>query len=240
MISKKKIANSVLGKIGLRIWRSKFLPFGTEPVFDLTRLMDVDVEAVIFDVGANVGFLANEFYESFPKARIYCFEPFAKTYEELLKNTDKKARIYRNQKACGSVAGKIKVPVRPENFSGLNSLVEKNHRLFVTDQMQDIEIVTIDNFCRQNAIERIDVLKTDTEGFDLDVLRGAEGLLGDRKIQFILSECEFDRVTPEIHTNFFELHAFLKQRGFRLVVNYTEGTSINGIQWASALFGLQS
>jgi FkbM family methyltransferase len=240
MIAKRDIANKILGKIGLRIWRSDLVPFGTEPVFDLARLIELEKDLVVFDVGANIGNLTNEFHQTFPNAVIHCFEPFEKTFEQLLRNTDGKLRIHKNRVACGSRVGQIKVPVRPENYSGLNSLVQKNHSLFDYQQMQDVDVITVDNYCTQKFINKIDILKTDTEGFDMEVLRGAEGMLNAGKVDFVLSECEFDRVTPEIHTDFFELHSFLQRKGFRLLVNYSEGTSLKGIQWASALFGRQT
>lgn len=36
-----------------------------------------------------------------------------------------------------------------------------------------VKTITIDNFVEQHQIKFIDVLKTDTEGFELEVLKGA-------------------------------------------------------------------
>jgi len=40
-----------------------------------------------------------------------------------------------------------------------------------------VTITTIDAFCSANNIDQISVLKTDTEGFDAEVLRGADKML---------------------------------------------------------------
>jgi len=39
-------------------------------------------------------------------------------------------------------------------------------------QRIDIQLDTIDEYCGLAGIDHIDVLKSDTQGFDLDVLRG--------------------------------------------------------------------
>jgi hypothetical protein len=62
-----------------------------------------------------------------------------------------------------------------------------------------VEIMPLDAYALEAGIEMIYLLKTDTEGFDLDVLKGAATLLKQGKIKFILTEVGF---TPndERHT----------------------------------------
>ena len=46
----------------------------------------------------------------------------------------------------------------------------------------EVETSTIDNICIRNNINKIDVLKIDTEGSELNVLRGATKMLKNTKI----------------------------------------------------------
>ena len=46
----------------------------------------------------------------------------------------------------------------------------------------------MDNFCLEKKINNIDVLKIDTEGNELNVLKGAENLLKQNKINIIYTE----------------------------------------------------
>jgi FkbM family methyltransferase len=41
-------------------------------------------------------------------------------------------------------------------------------------QMMDIEITTLDIFVQKHSIQHIDYLKIDTEGYEINVLKGAE------------------------------------------------------------------
>ena len=52
----------------------------------------------------------------------------------------------------------------------------------------NVQTQTLDNFCLNEKIENIDVLKIDTEGNDLNVLKGAKKLLSENKIKVIYTE----------------------------------------------------
>ena len=51
-----------------------------------------------------------------------------------------------------------------------------------------VQTQTLDNFCLEKKINNIDVLKIDTEGNELNVLKGAENLLKQNKINIIYTE----------------------------------------------------
>ena len=51
-----------------------------------------------------------------------------------------------------------------------------------------MHVDTIDDFCSANRIPKIDILKIDTEGFDLNVLKGAKQMLSRGQIAFIYTE----------------------------------------------------
>ena len=52
----------------------------------------------------------------------------------------------------------------------------------------DVEVKTIDGFCGEQGITRIDFLKIDVEGFEEDVLAGAEKMLDSQDIGVVLFE----------------------------------------------------
>ena len=61
-------------------------------------------------------------------------------------------------------------------------------RKFVTGNLNkqfksfDVNSDTIDNFCKQEDIEFIDILKIDTEGSEIEVLQGAKNMLNKTNI----------------------------------------------------------
>lgn len=56
--------------------------------------------------------------------------------------------------------------------------------------------VSIDEFCKQNKIERIGLLKMDVEGYEKSVLLGAERMLREKRIEKI-AVCTYHRLNDE-------------------------------------------
>lgn len=54
--------------------------------------------------------------------------------------------------------------------------------------METITLTTIDEFCLERNITSIDILKSDTEGNELQVLYGAKGILSENKIKYLVIE----------------------------------------------------
>jgi len=63
----------------------------------------------------------------------------------------------------------------------------------------------------RNQPQSVDILKTDIEGYHLEILRGAEFLLARNKISLVFSEAGFDREDRQ-HTNFCDLLALRHDR----------------------------
>jgi len=71
----------------------------------------------------------------------------------------------------------------------------------------------------QHDIQFIDLLKSDTQGFDLEVLKGAQGLLSTTKIRLIFLEINFQRLYEGI-PRMDEIYRFICDHGFELVCFY--------------------
>lgn len=72
---------------------------------------------------------------------------------------------------------------------------------------------TLDNLAEQEGLERIRLLKIDTEGHELHVLRGAEKLLAAGRIDFIVCEMNLPGLTQN-GTNQNELRGFALNHGY--------------------------
>jgi len=49
----------------------------------------------------------------------------------------------------------------------------------------EVSLETIDEFCAENNVRQVDIIKTDTEGHDLSVLRGASKMLTQGNVSAI-------------------------------------------------------
>lgn len=174
------------------------------------KLKDV-TPLTIFDVGANIGLYTILLNEIFTKnAKIYSFEPSKKTFNTLSANTNliKDRNIFNL--GFGN-ANTVLTLYSNKEESGLASLYERrlDHFNIKMDVSEEIEIRTIDSFCLENNISKINFLKIDVEGHELDVLNGASELIKNNKIDFI--QFEFGGCNIDSRTYFQDFYYLLKE-----------------------------
>jgi FkbM family methyltransferase len=120
------------------------------------------------DVGANVGSWSRMLLSRAGPTRVHlhAFEPAADAYRALVDELPATVRVNRVAVSdrCGQATLHLVGPT-----AGTNSLHAAEPGL----PTQPILTVTIDTYLSDHAIERVDLLKVDTEGHDYAVLRGA-------------------------------------------------------------------
>ncbi|CAM3987272.1 FkbM family methyltransferase [Flavobacterium jumunjinense] len=144
---------------------------------------------VIFDCGANIGFVSNQFSNKFPNSLIYAFEPNPTVFE-VLKSSIKKEKINPFNMGIGFESGKLKF--YKNNNTGTSSFLEPNdfHKAHLARMYQEIEVpvISINDFCKAQKIDEIGILKLDIEGYELKALEGCVDMLENQKIDFIYAE----------------------------------------------------
>ncbi|MCK9282344.1 MAG: FkbM family methyltransferase [Melioribacteraceae bacterium] len=180
------------------------LPFFLKDKLDFDVLLDsvyddqyslIDIEGnvnknnikVVFDLGANIGTATLKFYQKFPNATIYCFEPDPYNFERLSKNIsllDKKDRIkLYNYAVSDSDNGKVSF-YRAKSNHWSSSLKKRD----CTEEEVLVETITLDTFCINNTINKIDVVKMDIEGAESEAMKG-----------FVNSVFHTDYIIGELH-----------------------------------------
>lgn len=134
-----------------------------------------NVHAVV-DVGANVGFFSMMVRDLFPASGIYVIEPVPQIFECLKKNlNDKQSKVFNL--AISNTNTKVKMSFNKDEsaFSCVitDSKIDKSDKLGIIE----VEAITLDSFCINNGLNKIDILKIDTESFELEVLEGAKDTL---------------------------------------------------------------
>lgn len=128
---------------------------------------------VVLDIGANLGNHTLYWGTEIPKCKIYAFEPYLPTFN-LLKNN-----VTVNE--LGNVTLYNKGVGKKKTFAYVSHVDEKNMgatTLEYNDDCDGIEVVDIDSLVQENEIKDvIDFVKIDTEGFEVDVLKGMELVL---------------------------------------------------------------
>lgn len=191
---------------------------------------------VVFDVGANVGQSAEKFCDAFPAAHVHSFEPVRRTFGTLEKSVGGRPNVSCYQLAFGSRNGRAPIYLTGESESGSlsNSLIEPAHSVGV----EIVELRTIDAFAAEHAIPRIDLLKIDAEGSDLDVLSGAREMLSARKIALVLSEVGFHPGDTR-HVLFDDVRSYMMPLGFSVFGIYEQQPEWSGerrLRYANVCF----
>lgn len=214
----------------------------TDPFRQQSMLLAGVERPVIFDVGANIGAIAEKYRRLFSGAKIYAFEPFPEVYNELSRKMSGDQRIIPCKLALGSAQAKKSLRVNAS--SATNSLLETEESaasywgvgLMDTTTTVEVPVATIDEFCRDKRVETIDILKMDTQGTELEVLKGATGMLSDGRIRVIYTEM---LVAPSYkgQSKPHELMAFLDGFGYELCGIYNLwGQKDGGLLQMDAIF----
>lgn len=214
---KKGINKALENAMGVRLYSVR--AHAREDWYDI-RKSGCRIES-IFDVGANIGQSANKFREAFPLANIYCFEPVLGNFQELHKSAKGDSYVQCFHMALGSAPGTGKIYLT--DHSTTSSLIEPENSL----GFEEVQIDTIDSFCAVRGIERIDLLKVDAEGFDLEVLKGAASLLSSASVAFVLAEVGFHPGDTR-HVLFDFVREFLMANGFHVYGFYDQNLEWSG------------
>jgi FkbM family methyltransferase len=141
----------------------------------------------VLDVGANIGMTALAFSEICPKGRISAIEPLPRTFQYLRRNVAEAG--VRNIKlfnfALGSSDDSVLMQGHPSNFAC--SFVADSYRIPTNDHFAEkISVKRLDNAFSELSLDRLDLMKVDVEGFELEVFAGAREILSTyRPIVFL-------------------------------------------------------
>lgn len=142
---------------------------------------------IVFDVGANVGDWSRHFLQKSGSrsVTVHAFEPASATYAQLRENLRSEGgRIALVNQALSDTCGTTEFAIVGVGL-GINSL---HAPLSKAESVEVIALNTLDNYCKQNSINQIDLIKIDAEGHDMHVLRGASGMFGKHAISAVQFE----------------------------------------------------
>lgn len=160
---------------------------------------------VFVNVGAHVGYYAVYVAKVVgPKGFIYAFEPHPDNYKKLIRNCSHLPQVRAIQTAASDSGG--------EAFLFEHSTSSSSHGLADlsgSGKTVPIRKMTLDQWSREEGINRIDAVLIDVEGHELSVLRGMSDILtGNSNIVVIIEYCpanwtsereEIDALIKEIH-----------------------------------------
>ena len=163
-----------------------------EQIFYINNINRGDI---VFDVGANVGeltLLFSRFADT--SGQVHSFEPTPSTFEKLttLIKTANKTNVTLNNLAISDKPGFVNFNIYEEQLSAFNTMAERpleDYGIHVArPKTYSIPSMSIDEYCAEQTIFKIDLLKMDVEGAELNVLYGAEKMFAEKKIRICVFE----------------------------------------------------
>jgi FkbM family methyltransferase len=204
-----------------------------DPFNDAVAVLGAASPITAFDVGANKGQTITAVLNAFPKATIHAFEPSPETFDRhlaLLASWNIKV----NKCGLGSTTGVLTfhendssdmssfLPLGPSGWGNVSRKIT-------------VPVTTVDEYAAKNEIDHIDLLKIDTQGFDLEVIKGAGAMLGRGRIDLLLTEVTLDALYVGL-PRFDQIYGFMADRGYAVTGFYDQRRRGRILGWFDAMF----
>jgi FkbM family methyltransferase len=185
-----------------------FEPQESRFLFENVRESDLCV-----DIGANIGFYTLGLARKAIRGSVHSFEPVPLNYHLLAVNVigNRLTNVVLNQCAVGNTDGQTHCCIAEDG--AFSSLVDTGRRAIV--ETATIALTRLDSYCAERNLARIDILKVDVEGGELDVLRGAASLLADpqRRPRLVMLEL-FEPMLRQFDCGVLEVQNLMRTYGY--------------------------
>ena len=213
----KETIQKVFGWLGLEVRRLKNANVESQVLKNILTRAAIDV---VLDVGANTGQYGDLLLRTGFTGTLISFEAIPGAHRKLVEHAKKKSHAWMVAPcaALGSQRGQVQFNIAANSVSSSILPMRRTH-LEAAPQSKYIERQTV-------AVERLDdlaprmlpsfgriLIKIDTQGYEMEVLKGAEGLLPlTAAIQLELSLVPLYEGAP----TFVEMIAYVESKGFEL------------------------
>lgn len=168
---------------------------------------------VFLDVGANIGYFSFLVKQISPQAQVYSFEPLPQNIDSYKKNRELNHFTDMSlQETCvADKSGETEFLIPPGEESGWGRMAHRD--LFSGEKIRRT-VITLDQFCRDQKIDKVDLIKIDVEGYEFKVLQGAVDVIESHRPRVCIElnePCLLDTGTSSQ-----EIFAFFKKRNYQL------------------------
>jgi FkbM family methyltransferase len=142
-----------------------FLDSGQKALMSL-----VSKDFIILDIGTNIGSTLLQFaYKIGPNGRVFGFEPDTENYANCMHNIglNNFKNVSVDNIGLGSASGEFLLSIDCESNRGGNRIVANP-----SVNAKKIKVDTLDHWVEINNITKLDLIKIDVEGYEMNVLEG--------------------------------------------------------------------
>lgn len=185
---------------------------GTSKVIsDLLRDLPKKPFRTLFDIGAHIGESTEVYARLLQECEIFCFEPAPDAFAKLEDTVSSIPKAHAYNLGLSDSPGERLLKINPN--STMSRLSAKGGEEIM------VPVATLAEFCQNNNIPHIDFVKIDTEGHDLEVLKGAAYFL--ENIDILQCEVSANRYN-RFHAFFEDICNYMFDAGFYLYHIYEQ------------------
>ena len=182
----------------------------------------------IIDIGAHKGEFAQNALQIKSVNKIIAFEPQKKIFKLLKEKFSDNDKVFLNNFALSEKKEKKIMKINKMTAtSTLNHEINddslyfkfKNFLLYQRKSIiaeEEIETTTFDAFFHGKIFDENTLLKIDTEGYEIHVLKGSEQKI--KEVKYILIENQFSNMYKNV--NFKDCHNFLTDKNFKILKKF--------------------
>ncbi len=140
----------------------------------------------IVEAGVCDGLDTEFFARSFPKGKIYGFEPIPELFNQSLSLTKGYSNVFLNQLALGELTENKKIYVSDrfgKKWGSSSILKPKDHLTFhkeITFNSElEVKTVNLDDWCQDNGIDKVDLMWLDLQGMEPLVIKSSPKIISN-------------------------------------------------------------
>ena len=245
----KTIVFGALNKLGKRLEPNPhYAVKGYKIDEDLATIIN-NRSPICLDVGANVGQTIEMLVDSLDNPKVFSFEPSTAIHQALADKIRQNLPKWNNVELFKLALGEAPSELEFKNYgntllSSFLDLADDTRNPFhgnkdTVTTLETVEVSTVDRFVQEHNLSQIDLLKIDTQGFDLNVLKGAKKSFEQGLIKNVFLEMNFCPLYDKQGSP-SQMIDFLAQYDFQLVDIYEKYRSHGTphLSWCSGLFSI--
>lgn len=142
---------------------------------------------IVIDVGAHIGIYS--IYASKYAKRVIAIEPEPNNFNHLVKNVSAKSNIYPLNIALGDLNGKQRLYLHASLGHSL---------LFTSNKYVEVSVKKLDGLIEELKLDKVDLIKINAEGYELQILKCAEKILKKFKPSLIIGTHHYEKEIEQI------------------------------------------
>ncbi len=152
------------------VYKHIYFNFKQKNDFDEIQILNKFIQEGdhILDIGSNIGFYARLLSKlAGDKGVVYCFEPNQANFKKLKGNVSSLKNVKIYNKAVSDKNEKLKLYT--------SKLLNVDHRTYPVnnyDKIEEIDAISIDELVRNGTISKVDFIKIDIQGYELQAFKG--------------------------------------------------------------------